>query len=171
MARTCPASGPRTQEPTLPIAIDRRESHTRPRTSSGGIRRGLSREHRNPRHGDRESQNHHRPLQRLQQDAEATAGAHRRQGCGRARARTSTRQQAPAAGEEPTAARQPIHFKVELAPRALPIDADPELLHRALSNLVLNAMDAMPDGGTLTLSAKAARRPGGDPHSRHRCAE
>lgn len=31
------------------------------------------------------------------------------------------------------------------------IAADPELLHRALSNLVLNAIDAMPDGGTLTL--------------------
>ncbi len=31
------------------------------------------------------------------------------------------------------------------------VAADPELLHRALSNLVLNAMDAMPQGGSLTL--------------------
>jgi two-component system nitrogen regulation sensor histidine kinase NtrY len=37
----------------------------------------------------------------------------------------------------------------------LQIDADPEMLHRALSNLVLNAMDAMPDGGKLTLSARS----------------
>ena len=33
------------------------------------------------------------------------------------------------------------------------IAADPELLHRALSNLILNAIEAMPNGGTLTIRA------------------
>ena len=42
---------------------------------------------------------------------------------------------------------------VDVADAPMPLDADPELLHRALSNLVLNAMDAMPDGGVLTISA------------------
>ncbi len=38
---------------------------------------------------------------------------------------------------------------------ALPsIDADPELLHRVFSNLVLNAMDAMPNGGVITLRTR-----------------
>lgn len=31
------------------------------------------------------------------------------------------------------------------------IQADPDLLHRALSNLVLNSLDAMPTGGTMTI--------------------
>ena len=38
--------------------------------------------------------------------------------------------------------------------RSAPIAADPELLHRAFSNLALNAMDAMPQGGTLTLRTR-----------------
>jgi two-component system, NtrC family, nitrogen regulation sensor histidine kinase NtrY len=47
-----------------------------------------------------------------------------------------------------------IHCGIQLAPRLDLIAADPELLHRALSNLVLNAMDAMPNGGTLTLRTR-----------------
>jgi len=42
--------------------------------------------------------------------------------------------------------------QVEDAP--MPLMADPELLHRALSNLVLNAKDAMPEGGRVTISAR-----------------
>lgn len=47
--------------------------------------------------------------------------------------------------------RPAIQCKLELANGIEPIAADPQLLHRALSNLVLNAMDAMPQGGALTL--------------------
>ena len=48
-----------------------------------------------------------------------------------------------------------IVFEKNVAAEPMPMMADPELLHRALSNLVLNAMDAMPHGGTLTVSAKS----------------
>jgi signal transduction histidine kinase len=47
-----------------------------------------------------------------------------------------------------------IACKLELDEDMRPIAADPELLHRAISNLVLNAMDAMPDGGSLVLSSR-----------------
>lgn len=43
-----------------------------------------------------------------------------------------------------------ISCRLELA-ASEPVAADPDLLHRVVSNLVLNAIDAMPEGGTLTL--------------------
>jgi signal transduction histidine kinase len=48
----------------------------------------------------------------------------------------------------------PIECRLELAEDLASIAADPELLHRAFSNLALNAMDAMPQGGTLSLRTR-----------------
>ena len=56
----------------------------------------------------------------------------------------------------PALDQQSITLTTEIAPEPLMVSADAELLHRSLSNLVLNAIDAMPDGGTLT--AVALRR-------------
>ena len=39
-----------------------------------------------------------------------------------------------------------------------PVEADPEQMSRVLRNLILNAIDAMPDGGTLTVRTEAAGR-------------
>jgi two-component system nitrogen regulation sensor histidine kinase NtrY len=50
--------------------------------------------------------------------------------------------------------RAPITCKLELDESLTPIAADPELLHRAVSNLLLNAMDAMPQGGAMTLRTR-----------------
>jgi len=48
-----------------------------------------------------------------------------------------------------------IAAKVELAPVLPLVPADPEQMTRALRNLILNAIDAMPRGGTLTIRTAA----------------
>ena len=50
--------------------------------------------------------------------------------------------------------RVPIECKLELSESSGLMAADPELLHRAVSNLILNAMDAMPQVGILTLRTR-----------------
>ncbi len=45
----------------------------------------------------------------------------------------------------------PVAMILQLDPKLPLIEVDSELLHRALSNLVLNAMDAMPQGGSITI--------------------
>jgi nitrogen fixation/metabolism regulation signal transduction histidine kinase len=50
--------------------------------------------------------------------------------------------------------RAKISCDLQLEPHLEPVAADAELLHRAVANLVLNAMDAMPQGGTLTLRTR-----------------
>lgn len=57
---------------------------------------------------------------------------------------------------EPALKEKHIELRTTVDSGQLPISADAELLHRALSNLVLNAMDAMPDGGTLVIAAARA---------------
>jgi signal transduction histidine kinase len=47
-----------------------------------------------------------------------------------------------------------IECRADLQEELAPVAADPDLLHRAVSNLVLNAMDAMPQGGILTLRTR-----------------
>jgi signal transduction histidine kinase len=47
--------------------------------------------------------------------------------------------------------RSPVETKLELASDLGSLAADPEQLRRALRNLVLNALDAMPEGGQLTV--------------------
>ncbi len=47
--------------------------------------------------------------------------------------------------------RPPVETKLQLAADAGEVPADPDQLRRALRNLVLNALDAMPGGGALTI--------------------
>ena len=48
----------------------------------------------------------------------------------------------------------PISTRVTLDEKLALIEADPDLLHRALQNLILNAVDAMPMGGALAVQTQ-----------------
>jgi two-component system, NtrC family, nitrogen regulation sensor histidine kinase NtrY len=64
--------------------------------------------------------------------------------------------QSPSRGTLRSDARVAIALRLALDESLPPIDADPDLLHRALSNLVLNALDAMSAGGILTVRTSAS---------------
>jgi PAS domain S-box-containing protein len=56
-----------------------------------------------------------------------------------------------------------VLFRVQTAPGLRPVAADPVQIQQVVMNLCLNARDAMPEGGTLTVEtadADGARRPG-----------
>jgi two-component system NtrC family sensor kinase len=56
---------------------------------------------------------------------------------------------------EPQFARARVRANAALDPRLLPVQADPDQMTRVLRNLILNAIDAMPEGGTLTVRTMA----------------
>ncbi len=67
----------------------------------------------------------------------------------------------------PEAARAGARITEDVAPELPPVAGDRELLQQALTNLVTNAIQAMPKGGTVTLGrASGTRRLRRDPHRR-----
>jgi two-component system sensor histidine kinase HydH len=56
--------------------------------------------------------------------------------------------------EESDAKRSGVQIRVIAAPNLPALKADPDLLTQVLLNLMLNGLQAMPEGGTLTLEAK-----------------
>ncbi len=58
--------------------------------------------------------------------------------------------------EDSDAKRSQVQIRVIAAPNLPALKADPDLLTQVLLNLMLNGLQAMPEGGTLTLEAKTS---------------
>jgi nitrogen fixation/metabolism regulation signal transduction histidine kinase len=56
---------------------------------------------------------------------------------------------------EPQLIQARVRANAELDPHLHPVQVDPDQMTRVLRNLILNAIDAMPQGGTLTLRTRA----------------
>jgi two-component system, NtrC family, sensor histidine kinase HydH len=50
--------------------------------------------------------------------------------------------------------RRPIRLQSDVSPHMEPVECDPELLKQVLLNLVINATQAMPDGGVVLVTAR-----------------
>ena len=59
---------------------------------------------------------------------------------------------------QPEAARRNVEIVTHVTPRAAPIRADADQIQQLLVNLVMNAVQAMPDGGVLSLRARLDSR-------------
>lgn len=59
---------------------------------------------------------------------------------------------------KPEAEQHRVNVKVDCPPSLPPVNGDPAMLRQALLNLVLNACQAMPDGGTLRIACRATAR-------------
>jgi signal transduction histidine kinase len=67
----------------------------------------------------------------------------------------------------PAAKQAKVEIVTQLAPDLPKVNIDIQLMKSALLNLILNAIDAMPDGGTLTMRT-AMKKPGQSPSEKDR---